>query len=79
MEDYHLKCITNKDLFHKWRLLHRNEALVLFSRAVLVSNYNTGMTGISPLLSTILGLVLFYVIGLVFKVIGTRVSVRVRI
>ena len=29
------------DLFHKWRLLHGNEARILFSQSILVSNYQT--------------------------------------
>ena len=31
------------DLFHKWRLLHGNEARILFSQSILVSNYQTDM------------------------------------
>ena len=31
------------DLFHKWRLLHGNEARMLFSQSILVSNYQTDM------------------------------------
>ena len=29
------------DVFHKWRLWHGNEARMLFSRSILVSNYQT--------------------------------------
>ena len=29
------------DLFHKWRLLHENEARMLFGQSILVSNYQT--------------------------------------
>ena len=29
------------DLFHKWRLLNGNEARILFSQSILVSNYQT--------------------------------------
>ena len=31
------------DVFHKWRLWHGNEARMLFSRSILVSNYQTDM------------------------------------
>ena len=31
------------DLFHKWLLLHGNEACMLFSQSILVSNYQTDM------------------------------------
>ena len=31
------------DLFHKWRLLHGNEARMLFSQSMLVSNYKIDM------------------------------------
>ena len=31
------------DVFHKWRLLHGNEARMLFSQSILVSNYQTDM------------------------------------
>ena len=31
------------DLFHKWRLLHGNEARMLFSQSILVSNCQTDM------------------------------------
>ena len=31
------------NLFHKWRLLHGNEASMLFSQSILVSNYQTDM------------------------------------
>ena len=31
------------DVFHKWRLWHGNETRVLFSRSILVSNYQTDM------------------------------------
>ena len=34
---------TAIDVFHKWRLWHRNEARMLFSRSILVSNYQTDM------------------------------------
>ena len=31
------------DVFHKWRLWHGNEARILFSQSLLVSNYQTDM------------------------------------
>ena len=31
------------ELFHKWRLLHGNEARMLFSQWIFVSNYQTDM------------------------------------
>ena len=31
------------DVFHKWKLCHGNEARMLFSRSILVSNYQTDM------------------------------------
>ena len=31
------------DIFHKWRRWHGNEARMLFSRSVLVFNYQTDM------------------------------------
>ena len=31
------------DVFHKWRLWHGNEARILFSQSILVSNYQTDM------------------------------------
>ena len=30
-------------VFHKWRFWHGNEARMLFSRSILVSNYQTDM------------------------------------
>ena len=36
-------CRSGIDLFHKWRLLHGNEARMLFSQSILVSNYQTDM------------------------------------
>ena len=35
--------VSRIDLFHKWRLLHGNEARMLFSQWILVSNYQTDM------------------------------------
>ena len=34
---------TYIDVFHKWRLWHGNEARMLFSQSILVSNYQTDM------------------------------------
>ena len=31
------------DVFHKWRLWHGDEARMLFSQSILVSNYQTDM------------------------------------
>ena len=31
------------DLFHKWRLLHENEARMLLSQSILLSNYQIDM------------------------------------
>ena len=32
------------DLFHKWRFLHGNEARMVFSQSILVSNYQTDIS-----------------------------------
>ena len=37
------KCELSIDVLHKWRLRHGNEARMLFSRSILVSNYQTDM------------------------------------
>ena len=36
--------VQSIDLFHKWRVLHENEARMLFSQSILVSNYQTSVT-----------------------------------
>ena len=56
------------DLFHKWRLLHGNEARILFSQSILVSNYQTDRYHFEHFS--------FQALGLVFKV---RFRVRLRI
>ena len=35
--------LSRIDVFHKWRRWHRNEARMLFSRSILVSNYQNDM------------------------------------
>ena len=56
------------DLFHKWRLLHENEARMLFSQSILVSNYQTDL----------ISFLAFYLLSirLVFKV-SFRVRFRI--
>ena len=39
----YVKAVCCTDLFHKWRVLHENEACMLFSQSILVSNYQTDM------------------------------------
>ena len=46
------------DLFHKWRLLHGNEARILFIRSILVSNCQTAMISFFAFFLLSLGLVL---------------------
>ena len=56
------------DVFHKWRLWHGNEARMLFSQSILVSNYQTDL----------ISFLAFYLLSirLVFKV-SFRVRFRI--
>ena len=41
------------DVFHKWRIFHGNEARMLFSRSILVYNYQTDMFYVLTLLKSL--------------------------
>ena len=57
-------CVTKIDLFHKWRLLHGNEARMLFSRWILWLVLRLG-----------LGFGLFYYLAILAKIKHKNMSV----